>query len=152
MKKKGFTLVELLAVIAILGILALLITPAVLTIRKNVLLNTLESKINIIDTAACDFGQDNITDIPKTVSSTFRRSQNGATSRITSDCRKVYVQNLIAGGYLKPDKKNEKVITNPVTGESMNELEICIRFDNNDAENRQLMAYIVDEKKMLGEE
>ena len=151
MNKKGFTLVELLAVIAILGMLALLVTPAVLTIRRNVLMNTLRSKINIIDTAACDFGQDNIVDIPQP-SGTFKRNQAGSTSRITADCRKVYVQNLIAGGYLKPDRKDEKVVTNPVTGESMNELEICIRFDSNDAENRQLMAYIVNDKEMFGEQ
>lgn len=142
MSKKGFTLVELLAVLAIMGILLLLVTPNVLAMRKNLLENTLRSKINIITTAATEYGADNINDIPFT----------DATYTGTHDpdkCLKTYVQILIAKGYVKADSKDQKNITNPLTGDSMNNLEICIRFDSPDPMNRQIIAYIVNEDSLF---
>ena len=37
MKNNGFTLIEILAVVAILGVLVIMIMPGIMTVRKNVL-------------------------------------------------------------------------------------------------------------------
>ena len=165
MKKKGFTLVELLAVIAILGILALLVTPAVMAIRKSILTSTLKSKINTIDNAAADYGQDRIGEIPFPEGTwNFSRKSIGITSSaklgeviengytLEDFCRMTYVQELVSNGYIKPDRKDSRVINNPLTGESMNELRVCIRFDSSDPMKRQIVAYVIDEKCIIGEE
>ena len=165
MKKKGFTLVELLAVIAILGILMVLVTPAVMAIRKTVLTNTLKSKINTIDNAAADYGQDVINTIP-IPNNNFNRESPEATKYFDeANCRKVYLDVLIQDGYIKPDKKDTLLITNPLTGEALqnpltdtsiendiSQCVICVRFDTKDAESRQIVAYIVGEKCLTGEE
>ena len=64
MNKKGFTLVELIAAIAILGILMVIAGPAVFKIREMVLDNSLTSKLSLVKSAAIEFGSDNLMDIP----------------------------------------------------------------------------------------
>ena len=67
MNKKGMTLVELIAVIAILGILTLIASPAILGIRNVVLKNTLDSKVSMIKSAALEYGMKHINKIPRRV-------------------------------------------------------------------------------------
>lgn len=64
MNKKGFTLVEIIAAIAILGILMVIAGPAVFKIREMVLKNSLDSKLSLVKSAAIEFGADNLMDIP----------------------------------------------------------------------------------------
>lgn len=59
MNKKGFTLVELLAVIVILGIIIVVVAPSLLDTSKGARKKTYETKIANIETAAVLFGQDN---------------------------------------------------------------------------------------------
>ena len=65
MKEKGFTLIELVAVIVILGVLVIMITPAIIGMRNNVINNTLENKISMIQEAALDYASDSLLDVPK---------------------------------------------------------------------------------------
>ena len=67
MKKDGLTLVELLAVIAIIGILAVLISPAVISIRNNVLESTYQTRVSQIENAAKDYASDHINLIPQNI-------------------------------------------------------------------------------------
>ena len=46
MKKKGFTLVELLAVIIIIGVIALIATPVIINVMDNAEKNTFEQSVN----------------------------------------------------------------------------------------------------------
>jgi prepilin-type N-terminal cleavage/methylation domain-containing protein len=69
MNKRGFTLIELVAVIVILGVLVVLVSPAIIGMRNNVIRNTLENKLSMISEAAIDFASDNIMDIPKGIES-----------------------------------------------------------------------------------
>ena len=143
MKKKGFSLVEMLAVVTILGVLALMITPAIVAIRNNLLENTLDTKISAINDAAKDYANKHLMDIPSYVSSEYLGDKNS-----TTDCLTIYVRTLINGGYILGDSNDRMDLMNPVTEESLNNEMICIRFNNNDALNREVVTYIVGEKKL----
>lgn len=59
MNKRGFTLVELLAVIAIIGILSLVVVPNVMNISKNVNIRLAEEKKDLIVSAGELYGTNN---------------------------------------------------------------------------------------------
>ena len=150
MENRGFTLVELLAVIAIMGILMIMITPGIMSLRENVLENALENRISLIENAAKDYAQDHITELDGDVG-----NYDGSKGP-NNDCIYRTVNFLINSGYISSnntyvvedeDTNQKKInqILNPVTGESMNNLRVCIRFDNNNAMKRQIITYIVEE-------
>ena len=64
MNKKGFTLVELLAVIIILSLLALLASTSVSKIVKDSKSDLYDTQINLIKSAAEAWGADNLYDLP----------------------------------------------------------------------------------------
>ena len=92
MKKKGFTLVELLAVLAILAVLALLITPTVFQAIERFKNNSYESQIRSIEVAASDFASDYLVLIPL---------KDNQVINIT-------LGDLKAEGYVDKDLKNPK--------------------------------------------
>lgn len=64
MKKRGFTLVELLAVLSILGALALLITPVIFQSVSKFETGAYEKQIKIIEVAATNFASDYLKQMP----------------------------------------------------------------------------------------
>lgn len=59
MNNKGFTLVEIISVIALLAILIIITLPIIGNVSENIKKNTLNTKIKNIEKAAVLFGQDN---------------------------------------------------------------------------------------------
>ena len=43
------------------------------------------------------------------------------------------------------DKNEKKTLTNPITNKEMNKLLVCVRYDTNNIETRELVSYIVGE-------
>lgn len=60
MRKKGFTLVELLAVIVLLGLLMAIAVPSALNLSSKVKSKSYDTKIDLIEKAAETYGQSNI--------------------------------------------------------------------------------------------
>lgn len=159
--KNGFTLVELLAVVSILAILALIVTPAVMTIRQNTLERSLQGKFNQINIAAKDWASKHLNLIPSDVNEC---SCNGSSDSCisgyygyyntedvkTSCCYFIKVRNLIEQGYLVGDSGDEKdILLNPLSREPLNSATVCIRYDNNSAMSRRIVSYIVGENCLL---
>ena len=136
MKRNGFTLVELLAVVAIMGILALIVVPNVSKVRDDILAKDLVAIRSQISTAAKDWAYDNLNLLPTT---------KDATNNNYTVCRYVTIDELIVLGYLSGDKENKTVLQNPVTSESMNDLEVCIRYNISEGYSNRIMEAVVPE-------
>ena len=111
MKKKGFTLVELLGVITILALLALIAIPAITKSIKDNKQKLYNDQIELILTAARVWGSDNKLALSKLV--------DNETATITL-------------GSLKSSSYLEKKIINPLTNQQFSDcMEINIRKEDN---------------------
>ncbi len=64
-KENGFTLVELLSCIIIIGLLVAIAVPSALNLSKKVKDKSYESKINIMEENAITYGQSNLSNVRK---------------------------------------------------------------------------------------
>lgn len=110
--KRGFTLTELTLSIALLLILVVLVVPNLGKLDNDTKEKIYESKIKLAKTAAYDYGRDNI-------------------DSLTSDCTNVKIGKLIELGYLSGDDKTGKNLINPNTNKTMNNIVICIYYEDN---------------------
>lgn len=125
MKKNGFTLIEILAVIVILSIVASLVTINVMKIRNNSFEDLLETKIQNLESAAIVYGQEN----------PGKLTDECTVDEYKSDsCTVVTVKELIDGKYFNSTETNEsgqKDLINNVTNKSMKDDKIQIYRKNN---------------------
>ena len=97
MKKKGFTLVELLAVIAILAILVIIALPNVMGMFNNAKKSSFETEVkNIVKYAGTEWMQKSLTMTTGNTDFTFDSSSNKITSLDSRAALQytVYVNNL----------------------------------------------------------
>lgn len=117
MKQKGFTLVELLGVIIILGIISLIVIPIVSgTVKKQ--RNKLYNKqVSTIEDAAEGWGAENTDILPSLDGSTY-----------------VSLDDLVIGGFLKnadiKDPRNEEILTG------------CVKITYDSSYNQYTYKYI----------
>lgn len=117
-KNKGFTLVELMAVIVILAIIITIAVPSAITISHRIRLKMYNTKVTMLLDSAKLYGQDQP---GKVVSSEGSCPSNG----------NVTVQNLIDAGYVKKDDQDNGKVIDPVDNSEMNTYKICIYKKNN---------------------
>lgn len=123
--KNGFTLVEVLAVVVILGILLILVIPAYNTVYTNIKRSNLNSKITDIKIAAKKYGN-KIKDEVKNA---------------TGSCINITVEELIKKGHLTSEEESKPVIYNPTDNTPLNGIvKICYCANEYDIE-----AYYVKE-------
>ncbi len=101
MKKKGFTLVELLAVIVILGLLVTMATVSVIYVSKRLRTKMYCSKIETIEKAAELYGQD-LSEAQMNTSCTHK----GQSYNI---CTTVSVGTLLTERYLDEDSAGDVI-------------------------------------------
>ena len=133
MNRKGFTLIEVITSIALLALLAILITPNLISMRKDMLQKTYESRVSLIEYAALDYANDNLDKVPVSLN----------TSNPNSSCLTVTVGELIESEYLSGSDDNKTVMVNPLTNENMNSKVVCVRYNSNEILERKLIAYII---------
>ena len=105
---KGFTLVELIAVVTILALLAIITTPAYDTISKNIKTRNYNSKRSMIETQTLSY-------VEKYFKDTVYNGDN-KTLCFT-------VKYLIQNGIISSDSEKEEYIENDITGEKFKAVE-----------------------------
>lgn len=109
---KGFTLVELLAVIVILAILITIAVPSTIGISNKLKENMFCKKIDSIEVAAKLYGED--------------RKSSFTENYETYPSRKIVVKDLIETGDLKKDNNTSPYILDPRDNTSMDDLELIV--------------------------
>ena len=132
MNERGFTLVELLAVIVILGLLAIITTPAYETISNNIKIRNYESKKNVIKKETIEYVE--------------KYLKNETYDNNTSKTLCFTVDYLIKNGIITSDDEKSEYIENNVTGEkySGNTNYISVKYDS---DNLRLVATTLDEEE-----
>ncbi len=124
--KKGFTLVELLAVIVLLGVIMGIAFTAVGSIQKGVKKKMLDEKITMIEEAAELYGDEIRNDI---LAASRHYYENGASYQCTS----VDVKFLVDNKLLTKDDENcttGKCIINPLDNTYMDNMTVIIYLRN----------------------
>lgn len=122
--KKGFTLVELLAVIVILALISVMASTGIMTLSKKSKENMYCAKLEMISGIAQDSAVTYEYELNQS-----NEYQNGDKSI------QIKVSDLISSGKLEPDKDNK--VINPVDDSSLNDKEIILYLKNN-----QINVYI----------
>lgn len=124
---KGFTLVELMAVLVLIVIIASIGYAGITAVQRNINQNLWEATVEEIETGAVKYGQDNLNALNTNETCNIDGSE-------TRNCIEVTVEFLINSNYIDTDEvdDNEKeIITNNVTGEIVNDNIVCIYLENN---------------------
>lgn len=102
MKKNGFTLVEILAVLVILGVLIALSIPAYTSIMLDVRRDNYNSKVKEMEIAANKYGEKIKDDI-----------KNAGANCYTQD-----ISTLVRKGYLLSESDYDDIILDPITNKA----------------------------------
>lgn len=108
--KKGFTIIEILAVIALIGIVAVLVIPRITDMDSKTKVKMYNAKIEKALVASYKYGIDNIDTLSN------------------SECTNVTIGTLIRLKYLSADDETGYQMINPKNNKSMNNVSICLKF------------------------
>lgn len=123
--KKGFTLVELLAVIVVLSLVMIIAIPAITKNTSSAKKAILKTKVNLIVDESVIWGEDNL--------NYFLTSNKGPLKSCTGEdiitCEKTF-NDLAEAGYIKYDNEEEKIITDPTKKKnSLNDEVILLTYN-----------------------
>ena len=116
--KKGFTLIEILCVIVIIGILSVIATISIVNLSSKSKDNLYCAKIELIENIAESYGIKYELELNNS-----NELYNGYKSL------KIKVNTLVMAGKLEPDKGND--VINPKDNTVMNDIDIILYLKNN---------------------
>lgn len=136
MNRKGFTLVELIAVITIMSLIAIITTPAYDSISKSIKTRNYESKKNTIKAHTLSYVEKYLKNEVYDGTSTGTKSKTLCFS----------VNYLIRNGIISSDSETDEYIENNVTGEKYrNEIFIKVIYDTT---NLKLVGIVKDDEEI----
>lgn len=130
--KKGFTLVEVLAVICILGALVAIAVPSVIFVSNKLKTKMYCTKLETIESSAKLYGQDNASQLVTPCTVRGVQYQKCITKTIGS----------LIPLYVESDKGNENIALDPRDKTSINEKNVYIYEKN----NGRIYSTIIDEE------
>lgn len=133
MNRKGFTLVELIAVITIMSLIAIITTPAYDSISKSIKTRNYESKKNTIKAHTLNYVE--------------KYLKNEAYDETTSKILCFSVNYLIRNGIISSDNEKEEYIENNVTGEKYVNDKIFVKVQYN-INKLKLVGYTLGDNDM----
>lgn len=116
--KKGFTLIEILCVIVLIGILSVIATVSIVNLSSKSKNNLYCAKIELIENIAESYGIKYELELNNS-----NELYNGYKSL------KIKVNTLVDAGKLEPDKGND--VINPKDNTVMNDIDIILYLKNN---------------------
>ena len=130
---KGFTLVELIAVIVILGLLVVITTPAYDTINRNIRTRNYQSKQSAIASETLSY-----------VEKYLKDEVYDGTNQNHNLC--FSINYLIQNGIISSDSEKDEYILNEVTNKRFegNDIYIEISYDTNDLKLKAKMPDMND--------
>ncbi len=133
MNRKGFTLVELIAVITIMSLIAIITTPAYDSISKSIKTRNYESKKNTIKAHTLNYVE--------------RYLKNEAYDGTPDKTLCFSVNYLIRNGIISSDNEKEEYIENNITGEKYANdiIFVKVKYDIN---NLKLVGYTLGDNDM----
>lgn len=134
---KGFTLVELIAVVTILGLIVIITTPAYDSISKNIKTRNYESKKTTIKKATQEFVE--------------KYYKNEAYDGTTSKTLCFSVNYLIRNGIISSDDEKEEYIKNDITDEKYKDGTIFVKIYY-DLDSLKLVAVATGEEEVTNNE
>ncbi len=125
MDKKGFTLVELIAVIVVLAVIIALVAPSLLNTSSAAKEKTFRTKTELMENSAVIYGQDNYRSI---VDGGIKQTIDG----IQYYTKVVYVKDLVPEYITKDEEKGPKYVTDPrQNGKFLDDYTITIMINTN---------------------
>lgn len=128
LNKKGFTLVEILVVIALIGLLFGIGIPGVMKISEKMKERSYKTKVELIEQAGILWGQDN-----KTRLQTDKCDLDGSNPTTNTNnygretkCHILSIESLIKEDYLDADKINEDNSVEYYDGDNNNIKDTCV--------------------------
>ena len=121
MNKRGFTLVELLSVLVLISLLFGLAIPGINKISSNMKKKSYSKKVNLIESAAILWGQDN---------RTLLQSNDCTINGKKMSCYKITIGSLIENNYLDSDNNSGEYI-NPKNNKDMKDCNVFVYKENN---------------------
>ena len=133
MKKNGFTLVELLAVIVVLALLMTVAIPGVLTMSNKIQGNMFCAKVENIEKAAQLWGNDNYDTVY--AASVTLKDLTKNTNVTHKNAKTVTVKELVQKGYQKKDdeepKDGKSYVIDPRNDSSIMDNKVLVYIKNN---------------------
>ena len=116
--KKGFTLIEILCVVALLAVITTIASASVINLSKASKENLYCAKLELIESAAKTYSASLIYELNQ--STTYYEGYKSIT---------ITINDLIKSGNLSPDKDDS--VLSPLNNDVMNDLEIILYLKNN---------------------
>ena len=116
--KKGFTLIEILCVVALLAVITTIASASVINLSNASKENLYCAKLELIESAAKTYSASLIYELNQ--STTYYEGYKSIT---------ITINDLIKSGNLSPDKDDS--VLSPLNNEGMNDLEIILYLKNN---------------------
>ena len=126
MNNKGFTLVEILAVVVLIALIFGMGVPGVMKISKNMKERSYRSKTSLVEKAGELWGQDN-----KALLQADTCDIDGNSATPEQDCYKVGIWQLIDEDYLETEERAKIVYKNPINDNEMRNICVYIYKKNN---------------------